>query len=67
MEEKVNQVSIWSSFEDLVGEAESKFFNHDYDSAVKKWQDYAQITGAPVWKQAANDLKDLISNYLSST
>ena len=66
MEEKINQVSIWSSFEDLVGEAENKFFNHDYDGAVKKWQDYAQITGAPVWQQAANDLKGLISNFLSA-
>jgi hypothetical protein len=66
MEEKINQVSIWSSFEDLVGDAENKFFNHDYDGAVKTWQDYAQITGAPVWQQAANDLKGLISNYLSA-
>ena len=66
MEEKINQVSIWSSFDDLVEEAERTFFDHHYENAIKKWQDYAQITGAPSWQQAADDLKRLITEYLSA-
>jgi len=66
MAEKINQVSIFASFDNLVGEAESTFFNHHYDNAIKKWQDYAQITGAPIWQQAANDIKRLITDYLSA-
>ncbi len=66
MDEKIKQVSIWSSFENLVEEAEDKFFNHNYDVAVKMWGDYAQITGAPNWQQAAEDMKILISDYLSA-
>jgi len=66
MEKKLNQFSIWSSFENLVEEAEHKFFNHDYEGAIKTWENYAQITGAPGWQQAANDLKQLITNYLAN-
>lgn len=66
MQEKLNQFSIWSNFDNLVEEAEQEFFNHRYDAAIKLWLDYAQITGAPVWKQAANDLKEIISDYLSA-
>ncbi len=66
MEEKINQVSIWSSFDNLVEEAEGTFFDHNYENAIKKWQDYAQITGAPSWQQAADDLKILITEYLSA-
>jgi len=66
MEEKINQVSIWSSFDNLVEEAEGTFFDHQYEEAIKKWQDYAQITGAPSWQQSADDLKKLITEYLSA-
>ncbi len=66
MEEKINQVSIWSSFDNLVEEAESTFFDHNYENAIKKWQDYAKITGAPIWQQAADDLKKMITEYLSA-
>jgi len=66
MEEKINQVSIWTSFDNLVEEAEGIFFDHHYEDAIKKWQDYAQITGAPSWQQAADDIKKMISDYLSA-
>jgi len=66
MEENINQVSIFASFDNLVREAESSFYNHHYDDAIKKWQDYAQITGAPIWQQAANDIKILIAEFLSA-
>ena len=65
MEKKINQVSIWSSFDNLIADAEEKFFNHDFDSAIKLWQDYAQITGAPIWQQAADDLRQIISDFLA--
>ena len=66
MAEKLNQVSIWSSFENLVEEAEHRFFEHDYEGAVKTWENYAQITGAPVWQKAASDMRQLISHYLNA-
>jgi len=66
MAEKINQVSIWSSFENLVEEAEHRFFDHDYNGAVKTWENYAQITGAPVWQKAASDMRELISHYLNA-
>ena len=66
MAEKANQISIWSSFENLVEEAEHRFFEHDYDGAVKTWENYAQVTGAPVWQKAASDMRQLISYYLST-
>ena len=65
MEEKFNQVSIFESFDNLVGEAEKTFFEHQYENAIKKWQDYAQITGAPSWQQSANDIKKLVTDFLS--
>ena len=66
MEEKINQVSIFASFDNLVEEAEGTFFDHHYEDAIKKWQDYAQITGAPSWQQAADDIKKMITDYLSA-
>jgi hypothetical protein len=66
MEQKLNQFSIWSSFENLVEEAEHKFFNHDYEGAIQSWENYARITGSPIWQQAAGDLRQLISKYLSN-
>ena len=66
MEPKLNQFSIWSSFENLVEEAENRFFNHDYQGAIKAWENYARITGAPNWQQAASDLGQLITRYLSN-
>ena len=65
MEEKFSQVSIFASFDNLVGEAEKIFFEHQYENAIKKWQDYAQITGAPIWQQSANDIKKLVTDFLS--
>lgn len=66
MPDQNQQVSIWSSFEDLLKEAEEKFYNHEYDDALRLWQEYSQITGASKWKRAYTDLSYLIEEYLAS-
>jgi hypothetical protein len=66
MSDQTQQVSIWSSFENLLKEAEQKFFEHDFEAAVKLWQEYAQITGASKWKRAATDLNYLIKEFVAS-
>ena len=66
MAEKINQVSIWSSFDNLVEQAEQKFFAHEYEEALKLWKEYARITGAQNWQRIFDDLSYLLNNYLST-
>jgi tetratricopeptide (TPR) repeat protein len=61
-----DQVSIWSSFDNLVERAEQEFFRHNYQAAIKLWHDYAKITGAPAWQKAANDLNEILSDFLGA-
>ncbi|TFG98407.1 MAG: hypothetical protein E4H13_09900 [Calditrichales bacterium] len=66
MEKKINQVSIWNSFDNLVEQAENKFYAHDFDAANNLWEEYAHITGAANWKQSSVDLKKLTGDFVFS-
>jgi len=66
MSDHIQQVSIWSSFDNLVEQAEKKFFDHEYDDALKLWKEYARITGARNWQRIFDDLSYLLNNYLST-
>jgi hypothetical protein len=66
MSDQTEQVSIWASFENLMKEAEQKFFEHDFEAAVQLWQEYAKITGASKWKRAVTDLNYLIKEFVAS-
>lgn len=66
MADQTQQVSIWSSFENLVDQAEKKFFNHEYEDALKLWKEYAHITGARNWQRVSQDLSYLLNNFLST-
>lgn len=63
MKTEDGQVSLWSSFEEMVSEAESEFYNLNFSKALKTWAEYAQITGAANWKQNYSQLQILISEY----
>jgi hypothetical protein len=62
-QQNMQQLSIWGSFESLLSEAERDFFNHHFEVAIKKWQEYARITGVAAWNKISNDLINLIRTF----
>jgi hypothetical protein len=63
MGDKTEQVSLWSTFENLVNDAEKRFFDHDFKGALKLWQEYARITGAQNWLRIYEELNYLVQEY----
>ncbi len=59
------QFSIWSTFDNILKEAEHQFFEYNFEQALKHWQEYAEITGENRWRHAFNDLKQLLFEYSS--
>jgi len=57
------QVSIWSSFDSMVDEAESYFFNFNFSKALQLWNEYAKITGASGWNQNFQQLRLLTNEF----
>ncbi len=66
MADKTEQVSLWSTFDNLVNDAEKQFFAHDFKAALKLWLEYARITGAPNWMHIFEELNYLVQEYLSA-
>lgn len=65
MNDQIEQVSIWSSFDNLVNDAEKCFFDFKFEEALKIWSEYARITGARNWNKTFNDLQNLITDFSS--
>jgi hypothetical protein len=57
------QVSLWSSFDEMIGEAEMQFFELNFQKALQVWSDYANITGTVAWQQNYRQLQSLISDF----
>ena len=57
------QVSLWSSFDDMIGEAEEQFFELNFQKALQIWSDYSNITGTVAWQQNYRQLQSLISDF----
>jgi tetratricopeptide (TPR) repeat protein len=66
MKEMTEQVTIWSSYENLLSEAEKKFFDQEFDEALKLWKEYTRITGSPNWHVITRDLHQIIMEFLSA-
>ena len=60
------QFSIWSTFDNILKEAERQFYEYNFDQALKHWQEYAEITGENRWRHAFSDLKQLLVEYSSA-
>jgi hypothetical protein len=58
------QVSIWSSFDNMTKEAEEKFYAQEFETALNLWREYARITGTVSWQKSFDDLNVLIDAYL---
>ncbi len=57
------QVSLWSSFEEMIGEAETYFYDLDFPNALKIWKEYAKITGNSTWQQNSVQLQFMLDDY----
>lgn len=57
------QVSLWSSFDNMIDEAEEQFFELNFQKALQVWSDYANITGTVAWQQNHRQLQSLISDF----
>jgi hypothetical protein len=57
------QVSLWSSFDEMVVEAEEQFFELNFQKALQIWSDYANITGTVAWQQNFRQLQSLIGDF----
>ena len=57
------QVSLWSSFDEMVSEAEEQFFEMNFQKALQIWSDYANITGTVTWQQNYRQMQSLISDF----
>ena len=57
------QVSLWSSFDEMIVEAEGQFFELNFQKALQIWSDYANITGTVAWKQNYRQLQSLIGDF----
>ena len=57
------QVSLWSSFDDMIGEAEEQFFELNFQKALQIWSDYSNITGTVAWQQNYRQLQSLITEF----
>jgi len=66
MGDKTEQVSLWSTFENLVNDAEKQFFEHNFKDALKLWQEYARITGAQNWMRIYEELNYLVQEFQSA-
>jgi hypothetical protein len=57
------QVSLWASFDEMIGEAEEQFFELNFQKALQIWSDYANITGTVAWQQNYRQLQSLIGDF----
>jgi hypothetical protein len=60
------QFSIWSTFDNILKQAEHQFYEYEFEQALKHWQEYAEITGENRWRNAYQDLKQLLGEYSST-
>lgn len=63
MKPENGQVTLWSSFDEMIGEAESLFFELNFEKALQIWSDYANITGTLAWQQNFKQLQSLIGEF----
>ncbi len=61
------QVSLWSSFDNLLSDAEKYFQEQDFDRAMELWREYASITGMPKWLKTVEEIRNLIREFSPST
>jgi hypothetical protein len=66
MGDQTDQIWLWSTFDNLVNEAERQFFAHDFVGALKSWQEYARITGAQNWMKIYEELNYLVQEFSSA-
>ncbi len=66
MADKTEQVSLWSTFDNLVNDAEKLFFAHDFNGALGLWREYARITGALNWQRIFEELSNLVQEFQSA-
>lgn len=60
------QFNLWSNFNNMLSDAEQKFFASEYAQALELWQEYAKITGSTRWKKIADEIDGLIKEFQES-
>jgi hypothetical protein len=57
------QVSLWSSFDQLIKQGEHAFFQNNFDGALSLWREYARSTGSTQWQNNCTDIENLLISY----
>jgi hypothetical protein len=57
------QVSLWSSFDQLIEQGEYAFFRNNFEEALTLWQEYARATGNTQWQNNCADIENLLRFY----